>query len=564
MEKKQKTQDSTLAGSREQSRIDKGLKKDKESFRTTMVNIVIESTLGEEAELHGSMEMQQDVVLPPVVIPGKDLTEKDKIQRYYYYITNGVDTQHVAEMEDDWLENVLKLIPKKLKEQHGSVELLSREMRDDYHMSVKKAIDPREKNEYGLEEKDTMEEFIEYKNSVDSWSGSYTSSLEELSSRMFLTNPNVLEILGVWNKFKSTRLIDIEPIVLKGGSYDLKTFKNQMTSRIEKSHEKLLTTWYPAVLNVFYQGSKRKEWTSIPNDRLEAFFKTISLLMSDEIRYIVHQSALDFVAMFDTASVQTYAGLENAHGICFSMKMVLDDTRIRLEPSNADIQGTVEALLDSIFTAADGIPKVETQLFATGQTATSTKAGVNPVKPDQCIKVAFEETFPETVAKIRKTLRDRLAKHLDAPVLYLNEFDKHRSLVIRQAENDVADFLAIERSQEAMMEEVKKYRNLASNQIFAGYPFVVQFPLVELSCSEFITALSERAVALSMKVVEKMGSSNRSANAEIIKVFEEMARKVTSPPETVEEMVSLQKYIDGARSNLLRNLEEQVDEAKKK
>jgi dynein heavy chain len=43
-------------------------------------------------------------------------------------------------MEDKWLDNVLKLIPKKLKAHQESVELLSAEMRDDYHTSVKKAI----------------------------------------------------------------------------------------------------------------------------------------------------------------------------------------------------------------------------------------------------------------------------------------------------------------------------------------------------------------------------------------------------------------------------------------
>ena len=41
-EKKQKIQhDSILAQNREQARIEKGAKKDKESFRTTMVNIVM-------------------------------------------------------------------------------------------------------------------------------------------------------------------------------------------------------------------------------------------------------------------------------------------------------------------------------------------------------------------------------------------------------------------------------------------------------------------------------------------------------------------------------------------
>lgn len=94
-------------------------------------------------------------------------------QRYYYYITNGIDTQHVAEMEHDWLKNVLKLIPVGLKRKHQeTLDVLSSEMREDYHMSVKKAIvdfvlkDPRDKEGAGINltrrDPDGEESFVRY------------------------------------------------------------------------------------------------------------------------------------------------------------------------------------------------------------------------------------------------------------------------------------------------------------------------------------------------------------------------------------------------------------------
>ena len=63
------------------------------------------------------------------------------ICRYNYYITHGIDTEHIAPLDRSWIERVLALLAPRLR--HNKDDLITcliDEMRDDYLLSVKKAI----------------------------------------------------------------------------------------------------------------------------------------------------------------------------------------------------------------------------------------------------------------------------------------------------------------------------------------------------------------------------------------------------------------------------------------
>ena len=65
-----------------------------------------------------------------------------------YYINNGVDTEHVAPLEDSWITHILGRVGSPsggsatgmVGRFTGSVELLSDEVREEYLLSVKKSI----------------------------------------------------------------------------------------------------------------------------------------------------------------------------------------------------------------------------------------------------------------------------------------------------------------------------------------------------------------------------------------------------------------------------------------
>ncbi|TPX70976.1 hypothetical protein CcCBS67573_g06369 [Chytriomyces confervae] len=552
-----------LAAANGSLKDEKGIKKDKEHFRTTLVNIVMQSPASSTANLAQTLDLQSHEF------------DKDTMQRYYYYISNGIDTHHVAEMEDEWLSNVLSLLSENLKSNHKiTVFSLSNEMRDDYHMSVKKAIvdfvlkDHRQKN--GETESDSNEEsFVKIRQSTPNWSQSYTQSQEKIRSSLLMVNPTLLGILKTWSNYKAIRLFDIEPILKKGGAFELRSFKSMMTQKLEKAHEKMMTIWYPAMLNVFYQGSKKNEWSSIPNERLECFFRQVSFILSDQLRCIVEESVKDFVGMFDGSVVTAAHRVDGGKPLQFSVKMVLDDGKLRFEPAMSDILNSVETLFDLLLVATDRIPRIETQLFSNGLAATTVNSNNNKLlsmtaKPDQCIRVAFEATLPAFTENARKKLRENLTRLFELPQKYTSEFDRHSGLITRSIDHEVAEFLSVDQTHDRMAEEVKKYRSTATVLINSAYPFVVGFPLIELHCDDLIHDLSDRAMFHANKIMEKMAFDNRIINSQICQSFEEMAASLLAIPNTVAEMVALQKCLETSRSTTMKSLDEAVDEAKKR
>ena len=435
------------------------------------------------------------------------------IQRYYYYISNGVDTQHVAEMKREWLSNVMKLLPFELKRKNQvALESLSAEMSEDYHMSVKKAIvdfvlkDPRNKND------EESTEYVINIRSCASWQQDYKAALIHIKDNLFI-NPTITAIVDIWHKFSSMRLFDLDAILLKGSAFELKAFKTMLTMKFEKAHEKLMTGWYPSILNVFYQGSKKDKWMLISPDRIQAFFRMISFIIADQLRQLIHLSLKDFVDVFDGGIGNESRMIENGQPVSFIARIILEDVDVKLEPSMNEIQSTVENFVDQLLVSVDRIPKIETQLFSNmANVNTNSKGALSLLKPEYCINVAFESTFPGFVKENKTRLSRALSRQLNLPILYLKEFDKHKSIIDKSSQEEVSEFLKIEQPQERYMEEIKKWRSMASTSIISAHPYTVYFRLVELHCDEFLNCLADRANFNASKILDKLSIENRNAS----------------------------------------------------
>lgn len=81
------------------------------------------------------------IVRPELPEKGVDLSDDKDVNRYYYYICNGVDTIHTVSIEDVFVEAILDLVPGNLRDKFpdfaGDLIL---EIKEDFTKNMKKAI----------------------------------------------------------------------------------------------------------------------------------------------------------------------------------------------------------------------------------------------------------------------------------------------------------------------------------------------------------------------------------------------------------------------------------------
>lgn len=96
-----------------------------------------------------------------------------------------------------------------------------------------------------------------------------------------------------------------------------------------------------------------------------------------------------------------------------------------------------------------------------------------------------------------------------------------------------------------------------------SYPLTVQSHLVDLQCGEFVRSLCDRVLALAAKIMKSMAAAGAKESCRIIEMFEEMNLRLNSVPENVGDLIGLRDYIASARTVLMKDLNERVEEAKK-
>lgn len=203
-------------------------------------------------------------------------------------------------------------------------------------------------------------------------------------------------------------------------------------------------SWYPELLNIFYKDQIRSQWAKILHNRMENFFRAISLIMANQLRILVEETIKEFLKLLFSPANDAIFEAVKGHPPVFAVKLALAGDNMRFEPSLDDLHSVAEELFERIITSLDRIPRVESQLFTTSVSADNGdgKAGSrNQYSPDICVNVSFQKTYPDFVARYRKELQQGLKAIIKIAEAHCSVYEDHTLYINQKAFKDVDAFL---------------------------------------------------------------------------------------------------------------------------
>ena len=166
------------------------------------------------------------------------LSKDQEAPRYNFYINNGIDTEHIAPMDEAWLEHMLGLLSDDLRRgTQATVDRLCDETREDYTMSVKRAIIDFVLHD-GRGAGGPIADYVhmpgELKQVPLPWAISCAQHRSLLERTLFLCSSPLRTALSLWmSSYASQRLVRVPEIVSRAGAVELNVFCKLVSSHCE-------------------------------------------------------------------------------------------------------------------------------------------------------------------------------------------------------------------------------------------------------------------------------------------------------------------------------------------
>jgi dynein heavy chain len=475
--------------------------------------------------------------------------------RYLYYINNGVDTEHVAPLEDSWIINILQ----RVGSGHDSlgniltaklvtgVELLSDEVKEEYLLSVKKSIvdfvlkDPRQKEQGVAPPK--LPHRLELDVVPKPWNQTFLAATAAMSEVLSVTNPTVAAVLRLWyQEYTHHRLVDCPGLLGRREVYEMTDYDRVLKRDLEKSKNLLTKKWLPEVQNIFFQGNRRKQ---IPLEHLDSFFDGVAMVMTNQLREMALDSISDYLHVFCPVKGEHCEGIFSG----FALNVVISGTAVKFEPDPSGFEILVTNAFDKMLAVVRSVPRVETKLYPPSEGSAPAKPNLTPVVDTQLLH--------DTKAKVKAVLEEGMKE----PQEHVKKFDKYHTLISREAEEEVERFLKEEHTFLEYEKLVYKYQELVS-ELQYSVEKLVPLGLFELHCDEVVRTLAKRASDIITQLLARMAQDNQKDNQQLRKEYEAIADKALTTPTDTEHLMTLTGEIAIVVEKTLPELETRIVEAR--
>ncbi|XP_033109939.1 dynein heavy chain 3, axonemal-like isoform X2 [Anneissia japonica] len=487
-------------------------------------------------------------------------SERD-LERYYYYITKGIDSSMLAAPPTSMIGNVRSHVPDSLLENsslHKMVETLEKEIFNDYDFSARKAI-----VDYILKDQEEKARLhIDWIPSVFPrritrapvpWHHTYGISKEYNELHLFTTNPMMLELHNLWHEsFSNLRFVRLADLLSAELPLLPEEFEVLVKQQCKEAHEILKTTWIPTCAQII--SNYRHLWLHLhgleSTQRLQEFFACIAALMSIQLRSMVIESLADFLEFFKIHMVgndfeDEYHELQYVMPQIMIIKLKVEEPKIVFDPPFRHCRDIILRCFSEIIQSADGLQRVECDIFPELK---SHRLLLRTVKLEEQLVTDFIDKAME-IFKLNAV----------GPSRYLNTYKKYHDLLNNKAEADVTSFLKERHSLQGFMAKINSYLQLKEE--ISSLHITVPLSMFCLDCRMLNMELCNRAQKLKERLVQFEVDENRKLNKSICKRYDEITERVSEMPETTSGVVELGEYLRTASEVTVHKLSDEIDEA---
>ncbi|EZA62718.1 Dynein heavy chain 7, axonemal [Ooceraea biroi] len=462
------------------------------------------------------------IVKPELPAKDVDLSDDKDINRYYYYICNGVDTIHTASIEEELVRAILVLVPENLRDQFPDFSNnLMTEIKEDFTRNIKRAI-----VDFALT--DHTEEYL----SKPDLRKYMKQCREILRLDLYLINPCMRMTLEQWIRdYSQFRLFDLDLIAGHEDSWDLANFHSLIVRQITANRRILRRVWYSGIQEIFLVNDRKNLVPSpLRRKQFRRFFDCVGKLMESQLLTACKRSLRDFVNYI-------------VHGKpvpCRFKVSIVVSNELAFEPSFDKFKESLCDILETMCNAVRNFERLETQLYLDWAGPPEfLKPKISQLIVEQLKAQLIQLIDRETVIPDRKLAELRKYAHL-----YSNEELGRTKAFLRNEHKKLGEY----------EEEIKHYHDLA-----AGIPIEVERTvfagLFEISHAPFVRTVVENVEhfkgLLIRRLVEKYQSTINNVTAE----YEAIAERVLTPPPNTAALMELIKFVRTTSDVTLKSLE---------